>query len=89
MTKRNTQLSISSGVDYSRPWHDDFVSAVDEIRANLHITHPSMQIVLGMCQTTLGSLLLVDLQGQRAQGPVECEHLKNNVILECEKMEEK
>ena len=25
----------------------------------------------------------------RSQGPVECEHLKNNVTLDCEKIEEK
>ena len=78
-----------SGLDYSSPWHNDFLDAVEAMQCNLHVTHPSMQIVLGMCQTSLGQLLLVDLKGQRAQGPVECEHLKNNVILECEKMEER
>ncbi|XP_071484907.1 dynein axonemal heavy chain 12-like [Diadema antillarum] len=77
------------GLDYSSPWHEDFLNTVEEMRINLHITHPSMQMVLGMCQSNLGKLLLVDLRGQRAQGPVECEHLKNNVILECEKMEER
>lgn len=80
---------LYSGLDYSSPWHNDFLDAVEAMQCNLHVTHPSMQIVLGMCQTSLGQLLLVDLKGQRAQGPVECEHLKNNVILECEKMEER
>ncbi|XP_033102995.1 dynein heavy chain 12, axonemal-like isoform X1 [Anneissia japonica] len=76
-------------LDYSSPWHDDFVEAVEQIKLNLHITHPSMQHVLQICQASLGKLLLVDLSGARAQGPVEIEHLKNDAILECEKMEEK
>ena len=47
-------------MDYSSPWHDDFVANKEEIRANLHILHPSMQTVLQMCQGTLGDMLLVD-----------------------------
>lgn len=34
-------------------------------------------------------LLMLDLSGLRAQGPVDCERLKNDVILDCEKLEEK
>lgn len=48
-----------------------------------------MQIVLKMCQEVLMPLLIVDLSGLRAQGPVDCERLKNDVILDCEKLEEK
>ncbi|XP_071807320.1 dynein axonemal heavy chain 12-like isoform X1 [Asterias amurensis] len=77
------------GLDYSRPWHNSYVESRDIMIRALHITHPSMQTVLRLCQNSLGRMVLVDLSGQRSQGPVECEHLKNNVILECEKMEEK
>lgn len=47
-------------LDYSSPWHDDFVANKEEIRSNLHILHPSMQTVLHMCQNTLGNMLLID-----------------------------
>jgi len=48
------------GLDYSRPWHDDFVDSREGIRENLHILHPAMMKVLNMCQTTLGNMILVD-----------------------------
>jgi len=77
------------GADFSSPWHESFVANKEEIRNNLHILHPSMQTVLNMCQQTLGCLLLVDCSEYRAQGAMDFESLKNNVILECEKAEEK
>jgi len=49
-----------SGLDYSKPWHNAFLAARDFIAENLHILHPSMQVVLNMCQTTLGNMILVD-----------------------------
>ena len=33
--------------------------------------------------------VLINIFCCRAQGPIECEHLKNNVTLDCEKTEEK
>ena len=53
------------GQDYSSPWHDNFVSNKEEIRANLHILHPSMQKILAMCQSLLGSMILVDCSSYR------------------------
>ena len=54
-----------TGLDYSRPWHEDYVSNKEEIRANLHTLHPSMQTVLNMCQNTLGGMLVVDCSSYR------------------------
>ncbi|KAL5014779.1 hypothetical protein ScPMuIL_009049 [Solemya velum] len=77
------------GLDYSSPWHGSFLAARETIRDNLHCLHPTLSIVLNMCQTTLGSTTLVDCSGFRAQGPMEFESMKNNVILDLEKSEDK
>ncbi|XP_019624138.1 PREDICTED: dynein heavy chain 12, axonemal-like isoform X1 [Branchiostoma belcheri] len=76
-----------TGLDYSSPWRDTYNAAKANIDKNLHILHPSMQTVLKLCQDMLGHMILIDLSESR--GPYECEHLKNNVILELEKAEEK
>ncbi|XP_052285538.1 dynein axonemal heavy chain 12-like isoform X2 [Dreissena polymorpha] len=78
-----------TGLDFSKPWHNDFMEAREKIRENLHMLHPSMQIVLNMCQTTLGNMILVDCSKFRSQGPMEFESLKNNIILDLEKTEDK
>ena len=49
-----------TGIDYSSPWHESYVTHREEIKQNLHILHPSMQTVLRMCQETLGKMLLCD-----------------------------
>ena len=54
-----------SGVDYSSPWHDNYVACKAEIKQNLHILHPSMPTVLQMCEATLGHMLLVDCSEYR------------------------
>ena len=54
-----------TGLDFSSPWHDSFVTHREEIRQNLHILHPSMQLVLKMCQDTLGKQLLTDCSKYR------------------------
>ena len=41
------------------------MAARESIRENLHMLHPSMQIVLDMCQTTLGNMILTDLSKYR------------------------
>ncbi len=78
-----------AGLDYSSAWRNLYLSHRDEIEQNLHILHPSLQTVLQMGQQVLGQLLLVDCSAFRQQGAMEFEHLRNNVILECEKMEER
>ncbi|CAH1783738.1 unnamed protein product, partial [Owenia fusiformis] len=78
-----------SGLDYSSPWHEEFVLNKEEIRANLHILHPSMQTVLNMCQTQIGVLTLFNCSAIRTLGPLDFDSLKNDVTLESEKTEEK
>ncbi|XP_043934432.1 dynein axonemal heavy chain 12 [Protopterus annectens] len=76
-------------VQFSNPWHDSFVKAKHEIKVNLHILHPVMRTILDIGYATFSNLLLVNISGYRSKGQVDCESLKNNVILECEKAEEK
>ncbi|CAK8689424.1 unnamed protein product [Clavelina lepadiformis] len=77
------------GIDYSSPWHDQFIKNRKEIEDNLWIVHSSMQVVLQMCQNNLQNLLMVDLGGLRAQGPTDIDHLRNHVAIECEKTEDR
>ncbi|KAM4720749.1 dynein axonemal heavy chain 12 [Rhinophrynus dorsalis] len=77
------------GLDYSNPWHQDYVRARKEIRMNLHFLHPALRTMLDLGYATFSTLLIVDLSGYREKGPVECESLKNNVSLTCAKTEEK
>ncbi|XP_039627270.1 dynein heavy chain 12, axonemal [Polypterus senegalus] len=77
------------GLDFAVPWHDTFINSREEIRTNLHILHPAMRMILDMGYKTFSMMLLVDVSSYRSQGPVECESLKNDVVLQSEKMEEK
>ncbi|GFO33725.1 dynein heavy chain 12, axonemal-like, partial [Plakobranchus ocellatus] len=78
-----------TGLDYSQPWHDDYVQNQETMMKRLFCLHPSHQTVLQMCQGTLGNMILVDVGQYRLSGPMEFESLKNNVILDLEKAEEK
>lgn len=49
----------SSGVDYSSPWRESFNASRESIRQNLHILHPSMQTILGICQSKNYSTMLI------------------------------
>lgn len=49
----------SSGIDYSSPWRDSFNASRESIRHNLHILHPSMQTILGICQSKNYSTMLI------------------------------
>ncbi|RXM98274.1 Dynein heavy chain 12, axonemal [Acipenser ruthenus] len=77
------------GLDFSTAWHDSFIKNRKEIGVNLHILHPAMRTMLDMGYATFCDLLLIDLSDIRSKGPADCESLKNNVMLECKKMEEK
>ncbi|XP_064606960.1 dynein axonemal heavy chain 12-like isoform X2 [Liolophura sinensis] len=81
--------SEPEGLDFSRPWHETFIENREFIRENLHLLHPSHQTILNMCQTTLGSMILVDCSEYRSKGAADFEQLKNNVTLDLEKMEDK
>ncbi|CAG5115752.1 unnamed protein product, partial [Candidula unifasciata] len=84
-----TSYSNSRGLDYSQPWHDSYLDNRRNIQSNLFCLHPSHQTVLQMCQATLGNMILVDVRQYRLVGPMDFESLKNNVILDLEKAEEK
>ncbi|XP_029456789.1 LOW QUALITY PROTEIN: dynein heavy chain 12, axonemal [Rhinatrema bivittatum] len=77
------------GLDFSNPWHQSFVHARNEVASNLHILHPALKCVLDIGYMTFLDLLIVDLSGYRAEGPVDCESFKNDVSLDCAKMEDK
>lgn len=49
-----------AGLDYSQPWHEDYVAYKDSIKQHLHVLHPSMQQTLGICQEALTDILVVD-----------------------------
>uniref|UniRef100_A0A6Q2WX96 Dynein axonemal heavy chain 12 n=1 Tax=Esox lucius TaxID=8010 RepID=A0A6Q2WX96_ESOLU len=68
-------------LDFSRPWHDSFVKSRREIKKNLHILHPVMRLILDIGYCTFSNLLLVDLSD------LDCESLKNNLTVECERIE--
>ncbi|KAK2851543.1 hypothetical protein Q5P01_007819 [Channa striata] len=76
-------------LDFSQPWHDSFMKSCKMIKTNLHILHPVMQTVLDISYSTFSPLVLVDLTGCRASGPVDCKSLQNTVVLECKKTEDR
>ncbi|KAM3869140.1 dynein axonemal heavy chain 12-like [Diretmus argenteus] len=75
-------------LDFSRPWHDTFITNRKKIKDNLHILHPVMRALLDIGYTTFSPQLLVDLSGCSASGPVNCEDLKDKVVKECREKEE-
>ncbi|XP_070695267.1 dynein axonemal heavy chain 12 [Pempheris klunzingeri] len=76
-------------LDFSRPWHDSFVRSRKIIKTNLHILHPVMQTVLHIGYMTFSPLVMVDLSGCRASGPVDCKSLQNKVAVECKRTEDR
>uniref|UniRef100_A0A8D3BVT1 Dynein axonemal heavy chain 12 n=1 Tax=Scophthalmus maximus TaxID=52904 RepID=A0A8D3BVT1_SCOMX len=59
------------------------------IKTNLHILHPVMQTVLDIGYTTFSTLVLVDLSGCRASGPMDCQSLQNKMAVECKRTEDR
>ena len=76
------------GLDFSTPWRNCYEAARANIAQRLNILHPSMQTILNLSQKYV-STLLIDCSNLRKQGPIDAENMKNNVILDCEKNEEK
>ncbi|XP_017171731.1 dynein axonemal heavy chain 12 isoform X2 [Mus musculus] len=77
------------GLDYSNPWHSNFVQARSQILANLHIVHPTMKMLLELGYTAFAKIILLDLTGIRARGPIDCEALRNDLSIQARKSEEK
>ncbi|KFP56459.1 Dynein heavy chain 12, axonemal, partial [Cathartes aura] len=77
------------GLDFSRPWHNSFIQAKNQILSNLHILHPTMKTLLDFGYAAFSTFLIVDFSSFRLKGPVDCESLKTDVSLSCSKAEEK
>lgn len=52
-------------LDFSRPWHNNFIRSRKKIKENLHILHPVMKVILDTCYITFSQLLLVDISDCR------------------------
>ncbi|NWH65725.1 DYH12 protein, partial [Geococcyx californianus] len=76
------------GLDFSRPWHNSFIHAKNQIRS-LHILHPTMKTLLDFGYRTFSTFHTVDFSSFSFKGPIDCESLKNEVSLSCSKAEEK
>ncbi|XP_076022383.1 dynein axonemal heavy chain 12 [Genypterus blacodes] len=83
------EATSASVPGFSQPWHDDFIKIRKRIKANLHILHPVMQTVLDIGYMTFSPLVLVDLLGCRASGPVDCKSLQNKLAVECRRTEDR
>ncbi|XP_054243607.1 dynein axonemal heavy chain 12 [Indicator indicator] len=77
------------GLDFSNPWHKNFLHAKKKILSKLHIVHPTMKTLLDFGYAAFSSFLLVDFSSFRLKGPIDCESLKTDVSLSCSKAEEK
>uniref|UniRef100_A0A8D3AAF5 Dynein axonemal heavy chain 12 n=1 Tax=Scophthalmus maximus TaxID=52904 RepID=A0A8D3AAF5_SCOMX len=66
-----------------------FIRSCMKIKTNLHILHPVMQTVLDIGYTTFSTLVLVDLSGCRASGPMDCQSLQNKMAVECKRTEDR
>ncbi|XP_055269255.1 dynein axonemal heavy chain 12 [Moschus berezovskii] len=77
------------GLDYSKPWHSNYLQTRNQILANLHIVHPTMKILLDLGYTTFANTVLLDLTGIRGKGPIDCESLRNDLSIQARKAEEK
>uniref|UniRef100_A0A8C4EB11 Dynein axonemal heavy chain 12 n=1 Tax=Dicentrarchus labrax TaxID=13489 RepID=A0A8C4EB11_DICLA len=82
-------LSQEKILDFSQPWHDSFIRSRKMIKTNLHILHPVMQTVLDIGYQMFSPLVLVDLSGCRASGPVDCKSLQNKMAVECKRTEDR
>nr|XP_046251760.1 dynein axonemal heavy chain 12 isoform X2 [Scatophagus argus] len=76
-------------LDFSQPWHKNFIRSRKMIKTNLHVLHPVMQTILDMGYKTFSPLVLVDLSGCRASGPVDCKSLQNKMAVECKRTEDR
>uniref|UniRef100_A0A665TVC1 Dynein heavy chain linker domain-containing protein n=1 Tax=Echeneis naucrates TaxID=173247 RepID=A0A665TVC1_ECHNA len=76
-------------LDFSQPWHNNFIRSREMIKTNLHILHPAMRTVLDISHMAFSPLVLVDLSGCRASGPVDCKSLENKMTVECKRTEDR
>uniref|UniRef100_A0A8C6ZHR7 Dynein heavy chain linker domain-containing protein n=1 Tax=Nothoprocta perdicaria TaxID=30464 RepID=A0A8C6ZHR7_NOTPE len=77
------------GLDFSRPWHNSFIQAKEQILSNLHIVHPILKSLLDIGYTAFSDLLILSIILSRSEGPIDCESLKTSVNSSCSNSEEK
>ncbi|KAM4563453.1 dynein axonemal heavy chain 12 isoform 1-T1 [Odontesthes bonariensis] len=84
-TQGATQPKI---LEFSQPWHDSFIKSRRMMKRKLHILHPVMQIILEIGYTTFSPLILADLSGCRASGPMDCKSFQTKAAVECQRKED-
>nr|XP_057908676.1 dynein axonemal heavy chain 12-like isoform X2 [Doryrhamphus excisus] len=75
-------------LEFSQTRHETFITNRNLMKENLHVLHPIMQTILDIGHTTFSSMVLVDLSGYRALGPVDSNVLQKDLAIECETTEQ-
>ena len=53
------------GLDYSQPWHEDYVENRAFLQEKLHLLHPAMLACLQLCEDAFGTMVLIDITDYR------------------------
>ncbi|KAF7258254.1 hypothetical protein EG68_04624 [Paragonimus skrjabini miyazakii] len=69
-------------INFSKPWHNDYVQHRKELVAHLMILYPHMQKILDLCQRQFSQIRLTDVKAYRDMGAVDFENLKSAVQQE-------
>ena len=73
--------------DSKATWYDDFIRNRKIISIHLHILHPAIRNILGICKDHLNNITMADCKHFRGDA-IDLETFTGNIISECEKMEE-
>ncbi|KAF7662821.1 hypothetical protein LDENG_00225550 [Lucifuga dentata] len=82
------KVTSTSALDLSKPWYDNFIKNRKKMKEDLYVIHPIMQAILDLGCMTFSSLVLVNLSGYRATGPVDCKSLQNKLALDVKRTED-
>ncbi|EDV24937.1 uncharacterized protein TRIADDRAFT_25541, partial [Trichoplax adhaerens] len=77
-----------TGLDFSTPWKKNFEDARRKLISDLHILHPAMLKILCLSQK-FRDQEIVNFKNIRDKGPNELGDLKNDIVIDCERTEEK
>jgi hypothetical protein len=73
--------------DSKASWYDDFIKNRKIITIHLHILHPAIRNILGICKDHLNYITMADCKHFRGDA-IDLETFSGNIISECEKTEE-
>ena len=73
--------------DSKASWYDDFIKNRKIISIHLHILHPAIRNILGICKDHLNNITMADCKHFRGDA-IDLETFTGNIISECEKTEE-